>query len=171
MLCSYVFGGLGVTIEDLYFIDPDPEPGQEGAERGVRVELRLLEPQRWRGSVYASQALLIDKALWRADFFESISAGPGAKDRMHYHPVMDGDEPGSRVFDPALTADPTGWLSDRLSGVTDSLEAAKADWDEPDVTALRAAVPLMVGTVSTMLEQVRAGELALTPTRPMQVPD
>jgi hypothetical protein len=29
---------------DLYFIDPDPLPGQDGAERGVRLEVRLLEP-------------------------------------------------------------------------------------------------------------------------------
>jgi hypothetical protein len=171
LLCAFGFGSLGVMIEDLYFIDPDPEPGQEGAERGVRVELRLLEPQRRRGSVYASQRVVIDQALWRADFFESVSGGPGSKDRMHHHPLMEGDEPGDRVFDPALTADPIGWLRDQLSGVTDILEAAKADWGEPDVAALRAAVPLMVGTVTTLLEQVRAGELALAPTGPMQVPD
>jgi hypothetical protein len=171
LLCAFGFGSLGVTIEDLYFIDPEPEPGQEGAERGVRVELRLLEPQRWRGSVYASQPVLIDQALWRADFFESVSGGPGTKDRMHHHPLMEGDEPGRRVFDPALTADPMGWLRDQLSGVTNTLEAAEADWDEPDAAALRAAAPLLVGTVTTLLEQVRAGEIALAPTRPMRVPE
>ena len=40
----YVFGfeRTGVAVGDLYFADPDPPPGQEGAERGVRLEVRLL---------------------------------------------------------------------------------------------------------------------------------
>ena len=40
----YVFGfeSIGVVVSDLYFVDPDPGPGQEGAERGVRLEVRML---------------------------------------------------------------------------------------------------------------------------------
>jgi hypothetical protein len=39
----YVFGfeRVGVVMSDLYFVDPAPLPGQEGAERGVRLEVRL----------------------------------------------------------------------------------------------------------------------------------
>ena len=40
----YVFGfeRVGVVVGDLYFVDPNPMKDQEGAEHGVRVELRVL---------------------------------------------------------------------------------------------------------------------------------
>jgi len=48
----YVFGfeRVGVVMGDLYFVDPDPLPGQKGAERGVRLEVRLVEPGQLKGS-------------------------------------------------------------------------------------------------------------------------
>ena len=41
MLQVFGFDRIGVVIGDLYFIDPNPRPGQEGAERGVRLEVRM----------------------------------------------------------------------------------------------------------------------------------
>ena len=43
MLCTFGFERIGVLISDLYFVDPSPGKGQEGAEHGVRLELRVLE--------------------------------------------------------------------------------------------------------------------------------
>lgn len=43
MIYAFGFERVGVVMGDLYFIDPDPLSGQEGAERGVRLEIRLLE--------------------------------------------------------------------------------------------------------------------------------
>ena len=43
MLYVLGFTRLGVVLSDLYFADPYPEPGQEGAERGVRLEVRYME--------------------------------------------------------------------------------------------------------------------------------
>jgi hypothetical protein len=43
MLYLFGFHRIGVVLSDLYFVDPNPNPGQEGAERGVRLEVRLLE--------------------------------------------------------------------------------------------------------------------------------
>ena len=41
MLYAFGFERIGVVAGDLYFVDPNPGPGQEGAEQGVRVEVRL----------------------------------------------------------------------------------------------------------------------------------
>lgn len=163
MMQAFCFGTLGVTLEDLYFIDPTPAPGQEGPERGVRVELRLLPAQEWRGSVYAAQRFVLDEALWRADFFESVERGPGSRDRMHHHPEMDGNEPGSRVFDRTLTQDPFAWLERRL---TDLPEPCRAPEHEAGAAELLANAPRIVEAARTMLARVHAGELALAPTRP-----
>ncbi|MCW2887166.1 MAG: hypothetical protein QOE54_1547 [Streptosporangiaceae bacterium] len=158
---------LAVIIEDLYFVDPDPAPGQEGPERGIRVELRLLEQRPRRGSVYASQRIVADKAVWRADFLESVARGPGSKDRMHHHPTMTGNEPGARVFTRSLTEDPMGWLETRLSDTAALLEAADipdAKAYLPSADALRAALPEIMATARTTLDEVRAGRLAHGPT-------
>lgn len=163
MLQALCFGTMAVTIEDLYFIDPDPMPGQEDPERGVRVELRLMEPQEWRGSIYAAQRSVLDQALWRVDFFESITRGPGSKDRMHHHPAMIGNEPGDRVFERALTDDPFGWLEKRL---VDLPGACRGEEHQAAVNELLANVPQIVEAVRMMLERVRVGELALAPSRP-----
>ncbi|WP_067827874.1 hypothetical protein [Actinomadura kijaniata] len=166
MLRAFCFDTLGVTVEDLYLRDPDPERG--GDERGVRVELRLLEPQPWHGSPNAAQRVVLDRAVWRADFLESVAGGPGTKDRMHHHPGMSDSEPGGRVFDETLTRDPMGWLRAMLDDVTPLLEAAKVDGVErhrASAGALRDALHEVVGVVATTLGEVRAGTLATTPTR------
>jgi hypothetical protein len=166
MLRMFCFDRLGVVIEDLYFVDPDPAPGEDGPERGVRVELRLVEPQPWRGSIYAAQRVVVDRAVFRVDLLESVAAGPGSNDRMHHHPAMRDSEPGERVYDPGLTDDPTGWLATRLADVVPLLEAAEV----PDVARfrraadeLRDALPEIMGTVTTTLAEVRAGRLAREP--------
>jgi hypothetical protein len=163
MLC---IDRLGVTIEDLYFVDPDPVAGQEGPERGIRVELRLMEPQPLRGSIYASQRIVADQAVWRADFLESVGRGPGSKDRMHHHPVMIDNEPGGRVFSRSLTDDPMRWLEAQLSDVIPILEASgvpDAGTYRPSAAALQAALPEIIGMATATLDEVRAGRLALAP--------
>lgn len=168
MLRVFCFQTLGITVEDLYLPAPDPDGG--GHERGVRVELRVLDTPPWRGSPNASQQIVVDRAVWRADFLESVAGGPGSKDRMHHHPGMTDNEPGRRVFAPGLTADPMGWLKHQLSDVMPLLEAAGVDTGHhASAAAIREATPELVGTVATVLGEVRAGTLATepkaTPTR------
>ncbi|MFD0687588.1 hypothetical protein [Actinomadura fibrosa] len=164
MLRVFCLGGLGITVEDVYLIDPDPDRG--GHERGVRVELRLLPLQPWRGTRNAAQPIVADRAVWRADFLESVAGGPGSKDRMHHHPGMVDSEPGRRVFVPGLTADPMGWLKHQLFDVLPLLEAAGVDADAHRASAeeIRDAIPEIVGTVATVLGEVREGILATSPT-------
>ena len=121
-MSAICFDAVAVTVEDIYFLDPVQKPGNEGPERGVRVELRLLERFPHQGSVYAAQPFTIGTAIWRADFLESVAAGPGSADRMHFHPQMADSEPGGRVFDRAIPADPVGWLSDQLGDLSGLLD-------------------------------------------------
>jgi Trk K+ transport system NAD-binding subunit len=54
VLWSMAFNQLGVVVSDIYFVDPRPTPGQEGAERGVRLELRVFERDELVGSIYSA---------------------------------------------------------------------------------------------------------------------
>ncbi len=164
----YVFGfqRTGVVISDLYFVDPNPAPGQEGAEHGVRLEVRLLERGELPGSIYSAQPISIGRPIWRADLLESVAGPPGSCDRVHYHPAVTGWEPGRRVFDRELTADPAGWVGARLSDLEALLASAGAGGDPADAAdaaELRRCVPEITGAVSGLLARVRAGELAAPP--------
>jgi len=79
MLYAFGFERVGVLVSDLYFVDPEPSPGQEGAEHGVRLELRLLERGALNGSIYSAQPIEVGQPLWRADFLESVAGRPSAE--------------------------------------------------------------------------------------------
>lgn len=166
MLHAWGFDRVGVVAGDLFFIDPDPAPGQEGAEHGVRLEVRLLERPPLTGSVYAAQPIVIDRPVWRADLLETIEGDPGSWDRTHHHPRFRGWEPGRRQYDEKLTGDPLAWLEGRLRDLPGLLEGAglAADTVGPDDAAhLAAAAPQIVAAVAGLLEAVRAGELGNPP--------
>jgi len=59
MLQVFGFDRVGVVIGDIYFIDPNPKKGQEGPERGVRLELRILRAGDLTGSVYSARPITI----------------------------------------------------------------------------------------------------------------
>jgi hypothetical protein len=164
----YVFGfeRAAVVLSDLYFVDPQPSPGQEGAERGVRLELRLLERGDLHGSIYSAQPIAVGRPVWRADLLESVAGPPGSHDRTHHHPAFQGWEPGRRHFVPELSADPLGWVATRLADLDGLLREAGVDPAEvgpDDADQLRAAVPEITAALRRLLERVRAGELARPP--------
>ena len=163
MLYAFGFERIGVVVSDLYFVDPDPIPGQEGAERGVRVELRFLASDPLRGSIYSAQPISIDRPIWRCDLLESVAGPPGSHDRTHHHPRFDGWEPSHRVFAEDLSAAPLDWLGARLGDLPMLLTEAGIDEDEvgaDDATELRAATPQILDATASLLRRVRAGELA-----------
>jgi hypothetical protein len=160
----YVFGfeRVGVVVSDLYFVNPRPEPGQEGAERGVRLELRVLERQPLKGSIYSAQPITVDQPLWRVDLLESVDSRPGSLDRAHHHPAFDGWEPGGRHFVAELSAAPLDWLADQLVDLDGVLARAGVPQDTAgpgDAGALRATVPEIVDVLRRLLARVEAGEL------------
>jgi hypothetical protein len=166
VLYAYGFERVSVLVSDLYFVDPDPGPGQEGAERGVRLELRLLEPGELKGSIYSARPIEVTRPVWRVDLLEEASGPPGSLNRAHHHPRFSGWEPGKRVFDPELSADPVTWVGKQLSDLTALLDRAGMEADESfavDADSLRGRVPEIKETVRSMLEDVKAGKLALAP--------
>lgn len=163
MLTVFGFDRVGVVIGDLYFVDPNPAPGQEGAERGVRVEVRFLEPQQHEGTIYAARPILVGEPVWRLDLLESVAGKPGSYDRTHHHPQMRGYEPGHRKFERELSADPLGYLADQLRDLPALLRQAELPGDaatDEDVRQLQVYADDIVQATASMLDQVRAGELA-----------
>lgn len=166
MLYAFGFERVGVLVGDLYWVDPDPRPGQEGAERGVRLELRILERGELRGSIYSAQPIEVGPPIWRADFLESVAGPSGSFDRTHHHPAVNGWNPGRRVFDRQLSADPLGWLGGKLADL-DGLLAAAGFAPEvagpDDAESLRDVAPEIVDTTRRLLAKVRSGELGNPP--------
>jgi len=166
MLYVFAFDRVGVAVGDLFFLDPQPESGQEGAERGVRLEVRLMERPPLTGSIYSSQTIVADRPVWRADLLESVAGPMGSFDRTHHHPRFKGWEPCPRVFEPAMSADPVGFVGEQLSDLAALLAGAGLDESAvgpDDAEQLRAAVPEITAMVQRLLDRVHAGELATAP--------
>jgi hypothetical protein len=162
MLYAIGFERIGVVVSDLYFVNPRPEKGQEGAERGVRLELRVLERRPLKGSIYSAQPIVVDQPIWRVDLLEAVASAPGSLDRAHHHPAFDGWEPGGRHFVPELSAAPVAWLAGQLAdldGVLERAGVAPGTAGPGDVAAVRQAVPEIVDALHRLLARVKAGEL------------
>ena len=166
MLYAFGFERVGVAVGDLYFVDPRPAKGQEGAEHGVRVELRVLQRGPLKGSIYSAQPIEVARPIWRADLLETVDGRPGSFDRTHYHPVFRDWDPTSRVFTRELSADPLGWLGEQLADL-DALLAAAGFPPETagpdDADRLRSVAPEIVDATRRLLAQVRAGHLGRAP--------
>jgi hypothetical protein len=166
ILYAFGFERICVVIGDLYFIDPAPLPGQEGAERGIRLELRLLAPGELKGSIYSARPIMIDRPVWRVDLLEAVAGTPGSLDRAHHHPVFSGWDPGPRQFVHGLSAQPLPWVAAQLSDLDAILEQAGvtvAEVGDDDAEALRRAVPEITDVLGRLLNRMKIGGLALAP--------
>jgi hypothetical protein len=160
------FNELGVVVSDIYFVDPNPGPGQEGAERGVRLELRVFERDQLIGSIYSAVPIRVARPLWRVDLLESVASAPGSLDRAHHHPRFSGWEPGRRVFVEELSTDPVGWLRERFARLDEVLELAEAPESlraGEDVKGMAEAGPMVVAVVEQLLADVAAGRAGQAP--------
>ena len=165
MLYGFAFEKVGVVASDLYFLDPNSATGQEGAEQGVRLEVRIFEREPLQGSIYSAQPIAVGRPIWRLDLLESVEH-PGTFDRTHHHPRFRGWEPGRRNFVEELSAEPFAWMEKRLSDLDGLLVEAgvEADAVDPsDSESLRQSVPEIVDACRKLLDRVRAGELGQPP--------
>jgi hypothetical protein len=163
MLWTLAFDRVGIVMSDLYFVDPALDQGDDGAERGVRIELRLFERDELRGSVYSAVPIRVDAPIWRIDLLETTDSAPGSLNRAHHHPRFHGWEPGQRVFVEELSAQPVEWVGKQFAAIDDVLDAARVELPEGDVAALRAAGPMVVAQLEHMLGEVAAGRAGLRP--------
>ena len=166
MLQAFVFERVGIVVGDLYFLDPNPHPGQEGAEHGVRLELRVFDRGDLKGTIYSAMPIEVGRPIWRVDLLESVDGKPGSFNRTHHHPKFNGWDPTGRQFLRELSSDPLGWLAAQLADLPAVLERAGVPpevADPSDAASLRDIAPAIVGVTSMMLDKVRAGELGLPP--------
>ena len=166
MLQAFVFERVGVVVGDLYFLDPNPYPGQEGAEHGVRLELRVFDRGDLKGTIYSAMPIEVGRPIWRVDLLEAVDGKPGSFNRTHHHPKFNGWDPTARQFLRELSSDPLGWLAAQLADLPGILERAEVPpevADPSDAASLRDIAPAIVGVTGMMLDKVRAGELGLPP--------
>src|SRR6185295_8810650 len=95
----------------------------EGAEQGVRLEVRVFERPPLQGSIYSAQPIEVGRPVWRADLLESVDR-PGSFDRAHHHPRFAEYEPGGRHFVEDMSADPVAWVGRQLEDLDGLLAAA-----------------------------------------------
>jgi hypothetical protein len=166
MLQVFGFDRVGVVIGDMYFIDPNPAKGQEGPERGVRLELRMLRSGELTGSIYSARPITIAEPVWRADLLESADGPAGSLNRAHHHPGMRDWEPRRRVFDRQLSSDPVGWVGAQLADLENLLTQAGVEVDDElaaDAEKLRGSAAEIQQAVAAMLAKVKAGDLGKAP--------
>ena len=166
MLWTLAFDRVGVAISDLYFVDPSIDQGDAGAERGVRLELRIFERDPLKGSVYSAVPIRVDRPIWRIDLLETAESEPGSLNRAPHHPRFHDWDPGPREFVEELSANPLSWTADRFAHIEQVLDEAgldAADVGTRDLESLRSAGPEVVRQLELMLAEVAAGRAGLPP--------
>jgi len=166
----FVFNEVAVLVRHWFEIDLM----DSHLEHGARVELRLLVPQPRRGSESASQKIVIDQPVWRADLFDRLDGTPGAFEAAHYHPYFVGVEPSERHWEDAVKSAPWDWLANRLTDIADTVTTAGMQLRDPAtaneqvgaaaeaiVSAARSRAPMLCGSKQQCHEWARDAEAAV----------
>lgn len=151
---AWIFERLAVSVARVDFLDPALANRDEVRERGVRLEIRVVDAIS-TGSIHASPARHLQPAACRIDLLESAAF---AADRMHWHPQMESGEPGDRTFDKSMVDDPLRWLGDQLRRADKLLTRSGVPIDaqmHADIAAVRQVVPDIVAAVCRGLEWAR----------------
>ena len=154
MQTVFAYCSIAIVVRHWFEIAPQDE------EHGCRVELRSVPRLVHRGTESASQMLIIDRALWRADLFDLVGGEPGNFRRAHYHPSFAYTEPTDRAWDQRLTNDPMSWIVDRLQNLAGTVDdQAKAELDlDSDQLAVRRDLEQITRVIS-----LRLGEACPSP--------
>jgi len=156
MMHAFVFEKVAVLVF------PWHEP-MEPAERGARVEVRLLADEPRRGSPAAAQRVVIDAPVFRADLFDQVGHPAGNLRSAHFHPTFHGVEPCDRHWRDDIKHDPLGWLSAELGDLPGLLarsgaEVTDASSLQSDGAAVHGVIPDVVAAVESTWASVRLEE-------------
>jgi hypothetical protein len=143
----FAYRSIAIVVRHWFEIAPRDE------EHGCRVELRSVPRLVHRGTESASQMLIIDWALWRADLFDLVDGEPGNFHRAHHHPSFVYTEPTDRVWDDRLSNDPMSWIVDRLQNLAATVDdQAKTELDiDADQQAVLGDLEQITGVISQRL--------------------
>lgn len=137
---AFVFGETAITVNHWY------EVGEQDEEHGVRVEVRALQQVPQRETMAASQLIVLDQVIFRADLFDLIGEGesPGNMKRAHFHTIFIGNDPDGRQWSEDLSGqDPFSWLERQLSALEALAKNARLQLSDPAAEAgeLRQHLP------------------------------
>jgi hypothetical protein len=120
-------------------------------EHGVRLELRLREPQPHRGSESAAQRIVADQPIWRADLFDRIDGETGSFNAAHFHPRFEGPEPCSRNWADEIKATPWDWLHGQLVDIAAVADLGGVELPDrvADAEQIRADAPEIVAVAQS----------------------
>jgi hypothetical protein len=122
-------------------------------ESGARVEIRRVEREEIPGApagVAGLRFLPVSAGIWRADLFRD-QAG---KVIYHYHPQFEKGDVGQRFLDDQLTADPVGFVVERLRDLRSLLETSGAGdlADQVSYADVERALPAIRAAIEASFE-------------------
>lgn len=146
MLTAFVIGPIVITAG--HWI-------QRGAdtESGARVEIRRVEHETIEGAAAGVAGLRfrpVSDGIWRADLFRNQDG----EIIYHYHPHFEKGDVGERFFDDQLTADPVGFVIDRLSNLRELLvDSGAGDLvDQVNYAAVTKSLPAIRAAIEGSFE-------------------
>lgn len=147
MLHAFVYNETAILVRHWFEVSVQ----DSHLEHGVRLELRLREPQAHRGSESAAQKIVADQPVWRADLFDRVDGTPGAFESAHYHPRFSGVEPCSRNWADEIKTTPWEWLHGQLVDITAVAAAGGAQLSNPiaDAEQVRADAAAIVAVAQS----------------------
>ena len=153
MLHAFIVGPIAITVGHWVQRGVD-------TESGARVEIRRVEHEVIPGAaagVAGLRLLPVSHGIWRADLFRDQDD----KVIYHYHPNFELGDVGEREFDDQLTADPVGFVIDRLRDLRAVLVASGAAdlADAVDYGEVTRALPAIQAAIETSFEAGYADEV------------
>ena len=148
MLYCFVTGPIAITAG--YWVQRGVD-----TESGARVEIRRIEREELTGAaagVAGLRLLPVSEGIWRADLFRDQDGNV----IYHYHPNFEKGDVGERSLDDQLTADPVGFVMDRLRDLRSLLQTSGAGdlVDLVDYADVERSVPAIRSAIEAAFEPV-----------------
>ena len=146
MLQAFIVGPIAITAG--HWVQRGVE-----TESGARVEIRRVAYEEIPGAaagVAGLRLLPVIDGIWRADLFRNQDG----QIIYHYHPHFEKGDVGERFFDDQLTADPVGFVVDRVADLRSLLVDSGAGdiADQVDYEQVRRVLPRIREAIEASFE-------------------